>query len=345
MSRPTVSIESDPAAPGGPAVDPPKSTLPPAAPPLVWQLRESVLRYGMVWAMIGLAIVAVIVYPPFLTFGNLNNLVGQIAPVGIAAVGATIVIIGGGIDLSITPVVAGSAVVFALMSNSMPLAVAAVVTLLIAAGCGLINGLVIHFLKINDLIATLATGSLFSGAAYLVSNSAPIVTTASGFEILGTEQWGGIWITAYLLVAFLVVGGVALARTTYGRSVYAVGGNREAARLAGLPIATLRLSTFVIGSLCACVAGMILASQTSVGQANIASTMTLDAIAIVVVGGTSLFGGEGAMWRTAIGIIIWGTISNLFNALALSTYAQLLTQGAILLAALGLDALARRGRR
>jgi ribose transport system permease protein len=215
----------------------------------------------------------------------------------------------------------------------------------VAAGCGLINGLVIHFLKINDLIATLATGSLLSGAAYLVSNSAPIVTTASGFEILGTEQWGGIWITAYLLVAFLVVGGVALARTTYGRSVYAVGGNREAARLAGLPIATLRLSTFLIGSLCACVAGMILASQTSVGQANIASTMTLDAIAIVVVGGTSLFGGEGAMWRTAIGIIIWGTISNLFNALALSTYAQLLTQGAILLAALGLDALARRGRR
>jgi ribose transport system permease protein len=318
---------------------------PPLASTRIHRLGDSALRLGMVWALIVLAVIAVIVYPGFLSAGNLNNLVGQIAPTGIAAVGATVVIIAGGIDLSVTPVAAGSAVAFALLTNHLPLGWAVVGTLLIAACAGLCNGLIINLLKINDLIATLATGSLYSGVAYLVSNSAPVVTTNPGFQVLGTGKWLGVWLSAYTLVGFLVVVGVLLARTTYGRSVYAVGGNREAARLAGLPVGVLRLSTFTISSLCAGVAGMILASQTGVGQANIVPTMTLNAIAIVVVGGTSLFGGEGAMWRTCVGILIWGTINNLFNALALSTYAQLLIEGGILLAALGLDSLTRRHRR
>jgi ribose transport system permease protein len=317
----------------------------PSVSPRINRLGDSALRLGMVWALIVLAVIAVIMYPGFLSLGNLNNLVGQIAPTGIAAVGATVVIIAGGIDLSITPVVAGSAVAFALLANHLPLGWAVVGTLLIAACAGLCNGLVINLLKINDLIATLATGSLYSGVAYLVSNSAPVVTTNPGFQVLGKGMWLGVWLSAWALAGFLVVVGVLLARTTYGRSAYAVGGNREAARLAGLPVGVLRLSTFTISSLCAGVAGMILASQTGVGQANIVPTMTLDAIAIVVVGGTSLFGGEGAMWRTCVGILIWGTINNLFNALALSTYAQLLIQGGILLAALGLDSLTRRHRR
>lgn len=307
--------------------------------------REIALRFGMVWALLGLGVVAVVVYPQFLTVGNINNLVGQIAPVGIAAIGATVVILAGGIDLSVTAVAAGSSVVFAMLSNQMPIGWAILTTLLVAAIAGLFNGLVIMVLKINDLIATLATGSLFSGAAYFLSNSAPITASDPDFTVLGSGKVGGIWISSFVLVGLLVVVGVILAKTVYGRAIYAVGGNREASRLAGLRTSRLRVSTFIISSACAGLAGMILASQTGVGQANIAPTMTLDAIAIVVVGGTSLFGGEGAMWRTAIGILIWGTISNLFNALALSTYAQLLTQGGILLAALALDSLTRRQRR
>ena len=314
-------------------------------PALAARTRDLGVRFGMVWVLIALAILSNILYPGFFEPGNLNNMIGEVAPVGIVAVGMTFVIIAGGFDLSVGAVFAVASVTYAGLGNHMPLALAFLCTCLLGILAGSVNGLVIARLKVNPFIATLATASLFSGFGFLVSHSNPIISTAGNFSQLGTGKWVGIWISTYFLIAFLAVGGFVLARTTYGRSVYAVGGNGEAARLAGMRTGWLRMSTFMITGLSAAVAGMIVASQTGVGQADIGSNITLDSIAIVIVGGTALMGGEGAMWRTIIGVLIWGTITNLFSSLALSTSAQLLLQGAILLVAVSLDSFARSNRR
>jgi len=308
-------------------------------------VRDQAFRFGMIWILVGLAILSDILYPGFFNPGNLNDLIGEVAPVAIVAVGMTFVIIGGGFDLSVGATFALASVIYALLGNHIPLGLAFVITMGAGMACGLINGLIITLVRVNPFIATLATSSLFSGAAYLLSNSNPITPKASDFTYLGIGKWGGIWISSFFLLVIIVIAGVALARTTYGRSVYSVGGNEEASRLAGLRTNWVKVSTFMISGVCAAIAGMIVASQTDLGSASFGGTVTLDSIAIVIVGGTSLLGGEGAMWRTGIGILIWGTITNLFTSLALSTATQLLLEGAILLVAVGLDSLARRSRR
>jgi ribose transport system permease protein len=347
---PTDNRAADAAA--QPLVEPPLSATAvtagePAAggPPLLLRGREAVLRLGMIWVLIGLALAAYGVYPGFFDPENLNNMFAQVAPVGIIAIGMTYVIIAGGFDLSVAAIYAGGSVVYVSLANHTSLWLAFAATIAIATLAGVLNGLVLTVLKINTFIATLATASLFGGAAYLYTNSNPVLTTKPGFGALGTGKWGGIWISIYVLAALALLAGVILARTTYGRSVYAVGGNREAARLAGIRTNWIQLSTFMITGACAAVGGMIIASQTGVGQANIGSDVALNSIAVVVVGGTSLLGGEGAIWRTVIGIMIWATINDLFSSLALSTSAQLLIEGSILLFAVSLDSLARRTRR
>ncbi|MHB8695514.1 MAG: ABC transporter permease [Solirubrobacteraceae bacterium] len=348
MSQPVTQPRQEPVSPASATSAPDALTAgrpAAAAPPVTLRskARDQMFRFGMVWVLIALAIVANTQYSGFFDPGNINNLISQVAPVGIVAVGMTFVIIGGGFDLSVGAVFALAGVAYAGLGNHMALPFAFLLTAGIGLAAGAINGLAVTILRVNAFIATLASASLFSGLAYMLSAN-PIINNASDFSNLGTGKWGGIWIASYVLAGFVAVAAVVLARTTYGRSIYALGGNPEAARLAGMRTSVLRVSTFMITGLCAAVAGMIVASQVGVGQANVGSDITLNSIAIVIIGGTSLMGGEGAMWRTIIGVLIWGTITNLFSSLALSTSAQLLLEGAILLAAVSMDSYARRKR-
>jgi ribose transport system permease protein len=299
----------------------------------------------MVWVLIAFAIVATILYPGFLAPANVNNMVAQVAPVGIVALGMTFVIIGGGFDLSVSAVFAGASVAYVSLSNAMPLWLAFLLTVVIGVACGVVNGLIITVVKVNPFIATLSTASLFAGVTYLYSADLPVLANDPDFGTLGSGKWGEVWITVFLLVALTVVAGIVLARTIYGRGVYAVGGNAEAARLAGARVDLVRVSTYMITGACAAVGGMITASQIGVGQPTIGATITLDSIAIVIIGGTSLLGGEGSIWRTVIGLGIWAMISNLFSSLAISTGARLLMVGLIVLIAVAIDSLSRRTRR
>ena len=161
------------------------------------------------------------------------------------------------------------------------------------------------------------------------------------FQTLGTETWAGWSISVWLMLIIFIVGGVALAKTVYGQSIYAIGGNNEAARLSGLRVDLLRGSTYVLSAICSGIGGMILASRLGVGQADMGANIALDAIAIVVIGGTSLLGGEGAMWRTAIGLLIIATLTNVFDSLAISTNYQLVAKGMIVIGAVALDIFSR----
>jgi ribose transport system permease protein len=308
-------------------------------------LRDFALRFVMVWWLIGLAVLSSILYPGFFKSGNILNILSQNAPVGLVAVGVTFVIIAGGFDLSVAAILGAAGVVFADLSNDIPIGLAAVLTIGIGAAAGLINGLLVTRLKVNSFIATLGTSSLFLGAIALHTNNTPIVAKNANFSYLASEKWFGINVSIYVLAAVMLVGWIVLARTTYGRSVYAVGGNTEAARLAGIRVDVTRGGAFVINGMCAAIAGMIVASVTGVGQPAVEVDVTLNSIAIVIIGGTSLLGGEGAMWRTLVGLLIFGVINNLFDSLAWPTATQQIVLGAILLLAVSVDAYTRGRRR
>lgn len=307
-------------------------------------IRASLLQYGMVWALIALLIVATILYPGFFNIANIKNILSQNASVGIVAVGMTFVIIAGGFDLSVGAIFALGAVLFANRADPAGLWGAAGVVLLVSIACGVVNGLIVTKLRVNPFIATLGSGSIFGGFAYIFSNSAPQTPDNFDFQILGTERWLGWPVPIWLLVAAFAIGAFVLIKSVYGRSIYAIGGNSEAARLSGMRVDLLRGGTYVISAVCSGLGGMILASRLGVGQADMGGSIALNSIAIVVIGGTSLMGGEGAMWRTAIGLLILATLSNVFNSLAISTNYQLLTKGAIVIAAVALDVFARSRR-
>eukprot|EP01035_Chromulina_nebulosa_P062785 gene62785-85868_t len=190
--------------------------------------------------------------------------------------------IGGGFDLSVGALFALGAVIFADMFDRLGFWGAAGVVLVTVAICGMINGFIITKLRVNPFVATLGTGSAFGGLAYIYSNSAPITPMASDYQTLGTDAWLGLPISIWLMLIVFAVGWFVIARTVYGQSVYAIGGNNEAARLSGLRVDLLRGSTYVLTALCAGLGGMILASRLAVGQADMGGSIALDAIAIVV---------------------------------------------------------------
>jgi ribose transport system permease protein len=260
------------------------------------------------------------------------------------AVGMTFVIIGGGFDLSVSSLFAVGAVTSAGLAGHMSVPMAVLFAVFAGAVGGVINGALITRMRLNSFVVTLATTSVFSGAAYVISNSEPIVPTASAYSYLGTKTFAGVPLSVIVLAVGFAIGGVVLSKTVYGRSVYAVGGNREAARLAGLRVDLIRASTYILTGVCAALAGVFLASQTGTGSADMGSTVALQSIAMVIIGGTSLLGGEGAMWRTLVGMLILATINNLLDSLAVSSAVQLLAEGLVVLIAVSLDTLSRRLR-
>jgi ribose transport system permease protein len=305
---------------------------------------DIILQFGVLWAFVILLVGSAILYPRVFDSTNIKNILSQASPVGIVSVGMTFVMIGGGFDLSVSATFALGAVVFAHLSDPFGLWGAAAAVLAASVVCGIINGLIITKLRVNPFVATLGTGSAFGGYAFIYSNAAPQVPNNLNFQYLGTEAWLGWPISIYILVGTFLVGAFALARTVYGRSIYAIGGNTEAARLAGIPVDLLRGSTYVMTAVCSGIGGMILSSRLGVGQADMGGSIALDSIAIVVIGGTSLLGGEGAIWRTAVGLLIIATLTNVFDSLAINNNYQLVAKGVIVIGAVALDIYARRMR-
>ncbi|MDQ0393292.1 ABC transporter permease [Labrys monachus] len=316
----------------------------PAAPRRRFPIRDVFLQFGVVWAFVILLVASAILYPRVFDPTNVKNILSQAAPVGIVSVGMTFVMIGGGFDLSVGAIFALGAVVFAHLTDPLGLWGAAGVVLIASTICGVINGLIVTKLRVNPFVATLGTGSAFGGYAFIYSDAAPQVPNDFNFQYLGTEAWFGWPISIYILIAVFLFGAFVLARSVYGRAIYATGGNTEASRLSGIPVDVLRASTYVMTAICSGIGGMILASRLGVGQADMGGSIALDSIAIVVIGGTSLLGGEGAMWRTAIGLLIIATLTNVFDSLAINNNYQLVAKGVIVIGAVALDIYARRIR-
>ncbi|MDQ1552877.1 MAG: ribose transport system permease protein, partial [Actinomycetota bacterium] len=194
----------------------------------------------------------------------------------------------------------------------------------------------------NPFITTVGTGFIVSGITLVVTGNVAYVVENPGFGTLGAGRWHGFPYSGMILVACLCVGGLTLAKTVYGQSIYAVGGNLEASRLSGIRVKTTIASAYVLSGLSVGIAGILSASQLNSAQANIDPEILFDVITIVVVGGTSLAGGFGSMWRTAVGLGIVATISNAFSVANVDPNYQDIVKGCIIVGALALDVYARR---
>lgn len=300
------------------------------------------LRYGMVAVLIVMIVATTLLDPNFMNKTNLLNLLLEWAPDGLMAIGMTYVIISGGFDLSVGGIYAGAAVLGAAVANNTAVGLAIPACLGAGAAVGGLNGALITRLEVNPFVATLGTGFVFTGFAEVLSNAQPILVSKPSFQTLGTGSWLGIPIPGVLLIVGLVIGGVVLARTVYGRYVYAIGGGDEAARLTGIRTRLVRTGAYVLSGSLAGLAGLIIASRLSEGQADMGVNVQLEVITIVVVGGTALTGGEGAMWRTAIGIGILAVMGNAFDHLQISTFWQEIIEGTIVVGAIALDSYGKR---
>ncbi len=311
--------------------------------PQKWSAGIFFQTYGVAVSLAILVALVMLGDPAFLSIGNIFNMLGQWAPAGIMAVAMTYVIIVRGFDLSIAAGFSLCAIVAATVGAAGYGLVAAFVAAVVAGlAIGLGNALLVCGLAINPFIASVGTGFILLGINFIATPNTYITVDAPGFDALGAGTWHGLPFKGMFLIAFLIVGEFVLAKTVYGQRLYAIGGNPEVSRLSGLRVRLLTGSTYVVSGFCTGVAGLLAASQLSTAQARMEPTIVFDVIAVVVVGGTSLAGGLGAVWRTAVGLAILATISNGFTLLGLNPFYQGIVKGTVIILALALDGWARR---
>jgi ribose transport system permease protein len=278
----------------------------------------------------------------FLTKVNLLNILDQQSAVLIIAAAGTLVLVAGGIDLSVGAVYALAGVTAAEVAQHTTPIVAIVLGVLVGLAVGLVNGLVVTRLRINALIATLAMSFVVSGLGTLVTHGNLVVLFEHPeFGDLARTQIFTVKTSIWIAIIGVIVIGIFLARTTAGRYMYASGGNAEAARLAGVRVDAIRVLTFVISGGAAGLAGVIDASRVLSAQASSGDTLAFTVLAGIVVGGTSIMGGEGAVWRTFLGVLFIALIGNGYDLLGLDPLYEQITLGVILLAAVALDSWAR----
>ena len=284
----------------------------------------------------------------FLTPGNLANLLDQAVVIGLLALGATICIISGVFDLSASATLALSAIVGVTVTQTLGVAGGFVVALIVGGLLGTLTGTIIVTTRVNSFIGSLAISIIYRGVAVVVTGGM-IVSVASEyrdpFRFLATPILGGITAGTVLFAIAAVILGLLLWRTTFGRRVYAVGGNIDAARLSGVRTPTIHIAAFAISGICAAAAGMVLAARAGSAQPSLGVGMELTAIAAVVIGGTSILGGSGAIWRTVVGVVILTVIGNGFNLLRWDTTYQQVVTGSLILLAVAADSWLSRGSR
>lgn len=290
-------------------------------------------QVGVVLALLLLVVVATTVSDRFLTVPNLLNVLRQVAIVGILAVGQTFAILTAGIDLSVGAVLGLSVVLFARLLEHHGLVVAIPLGLLSGAAAGLVNGIGIAYGGIPPFIMTLGMLSFARGLAFISTGGTPVPILNEEFYNIGNGYVLGIPIPALILIAALMVSGVVLRLTPFGRSVYAIGSNEEAARLSGVAIRRYKVLVYATCGLLAALAGLVYSSQLSVGTPIAGQGYELDAIAAVVVGGTSLFGGAGSVFGTFVGTLIIGVLANMLNLTGVDPFVQQLFKGALIVIA------------
>lgn len=322
-------------------------------------LRAFIRKYAIVLIFIAMFIAMALLTDAFLSPRNLLNIVRQISVVGLIAIGVTMVIITTGIDLSSGSVLALAAVIVASLAQQpdwhdakfpglqLPVLVPILASLIVGAACGWVNGALIAGFRIPPFIATLGMMTIARGFALIYSNR-PVSGLTDNFNYIGQGEIFkvmpvagqpdmGIPIPILILLGVAIAAHIMLNNTRFGRHIYAIGGNEQAARISGLNVGRIKIGVYTIAGLLAGLSGLVLTSRIGSGQAGLGVGYELDAIASAVIGGVSLSGGIGTIWGTMVGALIIGVLNNGLDLLNVSAYWQTIVKGSIIVAAVIID--------
>jgi ribose transport system permease protein len=312
----------------------------------MWRrLAISGRRIGTLAGLLGLCLLLWILTPHFLTVSNLLNVLEQTSINAVIAVGMTFVILSAGIDLSVGSVLALAGVVMAtLLHQDWPLPAAILGGLLVGFGFGALNGIAIAWGRLPPFIATLGMMSIARGCALLFTEGRPVSGFDESFRSLATARLLGIPAPVVITAAVYVVGRFVLSSTRFGRYVYAIGGNEEATRLSGVNVRLHKIFVYGVSGLTSGIAAILLTARLNSAQPIAGIMYELDAIAAVVIGGTSLAGGEGGVGGTLIGALIMGVLRNGLNLLGVSSFLQQVVIGVVIVVAVLLDTVLKSRR-
>lgn len=294
------------------------------------------IKHNTIFIFIMLVIFSALISDVFFTETNLSNLLKQISGIGIISIGMLIVILTGGIDLSVGSMVALLAVTFAILVNIVVLPLAILLTVLLGFALGSFSGYLVAYQKMAPFIATLALMTIARGLGFIYSKGAPVTFETAGGEFMSDfANNSTLFVPNIAFVFFIIVAAAAvmLKYNVFGRLVIAMGSNEEATRLSGIKVSKYKFLVYAISGSLAAIAAIVTASRTNLGSPNMGVGWELDAIAAVVIGGASLNGGKGNAVNTLMGVLILGLIGNILNLLNVPSYPQQVVKGGIIILA------------
>ncbi len=289
--------------------------------------------------LVFLVILFSFIAPNFMTFGNLRTLIRQVSFAGISAVGLMFVMISGGIDLSIGSQIVFSNVLLAIMMVEwkLPPAVAIPLILLVGTGLGAINGFLCIKLNIHPLIITLGTSAIFKGVGYIINRSRNIMGFPDSFRWFGQGYVWGIPVPVIVMIIVALIGAFILTKTYFGRQIFALGGNEEAARLAGVNIKRMKVLLFMICGFASSITTVLLLSRVFAGQTVTGQGLEFDCLTAALLGGVSFKGGEGNVFGLMVGMLIIGVLNNAMQLATFPDFSQTVVKGSVLLIAVAFD--------
>lgn len=306
-------------------------------------IKETASKYKSLIGLVLLCAIITFVTPSFLSLSNITNVFTQVSVNAIIAVGMTFVILTGGIDLSVGSTLAISGALSAsIIKSTGSVTLAIIVAALVGIAIGLVNGLLISKGKLQAFIATLATMTIFRGATLVFTNGTPISKLPEKFVNIGNGKIGFMPIPVIITVIVSIIAIYVLSQTRFGRYLYALGGNEDSARLSGINTDKIKTLVYVVSGFASSIAGAIITSRIASASPNAGTSFELDAIAAVVIGGTSLAGGEGKITGTLIGALIIGVLNNGLNLMNVSPFYQSIVKGLVILIAVLLDKKSRK---
>jgi ribose transport system permease protein len=297
-------------------------------------------KYAPLMILISLVILFSFISPNFMTAFNIRILVRQVSFAAISAVGLMFVMISGGIDLSIGNQIVMSNVVLAILLayRHVPPSVAIPACLLLGTLLGLINGLLVIKLRIHPLVITLGTSQIYKGIGYIIAASRNIIGLPDSFRVFGQGYIGPIPVPVVVMAIVAVAGSFVLTRTYFGRNVFALGGNEEAARLAGVNVDRMKVTLFGICGFISGITSVLLLSRVFAGQTSTGQGLEFDCLTAALLGGVSFKGGEGTIFGLITGILIIGVLNNAMQLASFPDFYQIVVKGTVLLLAVGFDA-------
>lgn len=296
--------------------------------------------FGLAAFYLALVVIFSLATPNFMSWSNGVNILSNVTVLGIVALGQTLAIVSGGFDLSVSGTLPLGAVAYVLLANAaVPIPAAIVLVLALGMVVGVVNGILVNRIGISPLIATLGTLSVTGGLALTLSRGVTIPMTNFDAGFLSEFAFGRVSWYVLVLVVLCILVHVLMRYTILGRMIYAVGGNADASRLAGIRVEAVSVTVYTVCAMLAAFAGVVVSSQLLVGSANVGANVALNSVAAVILGGASLLGGVGTIGGTLVGVLILGTIANGMALMMVPSFYQQMANGAILLLAVGLGRL------